>query len=147
MVLRTPDRRWKLWVLGNICVLGQLPAAVLYYTRQLNAGAYSPEADSIGIPIMGTAVSILVVLVPLNLIWWALLHRYPGAISIGFVSKNLSMGLRVIASLCVLVAAMCIAAAISEVRVGAFESSVLFLLSCYVAFAVRAAFVAAQSRS
>lgn len=145
MALKTPKRKWTLWLFANVCVLAQVPAAMLYYSRQLNAGAYPLQADSISIPILGTAITILVLIIPLNISWWILLRRYPGSVPIRVMSKGFPPLARVIALLGTVMAGICVATAILQVRAGAFESGVLFLICGYVAFAMRAAFIAARS--
>jgi hypothetical protein len=74
MPLGTPKHRATLWVFANAAWIAVSPAAALYFARQQRNGAYPVDADSIGLPIMGIAVWVIVLLLPLNFVWWFLLN-------------------------------------------------------------------------
>jgi hypothetical protein len=74
MPLGTPKHRATLWVFANAAWIAVSPAAALYFDRQQRNGAYPVDADSIGLPIMGIAVWVIVLLLPLNFVWWFLLN-------------------------------------------------------------------------
>jgi hypothetical protein len=59
MVIASPKHRLSLWLLANLAWVALVHAAALYFHRQLLNGAYPPEADSIGLPIMGIAMWVL----------------------------------------------------------------------------------------
>jgi hypothetical protein len=67
MRINTPRHRAVLWAAANLSILAMIPAAVFYYQRQLNAGAYPEDADSIAIPIAGIVAWVLALLAPLNI--------------------------------------------------------------------------------
>jgi hypothetical protein len=137
-----------LWIAANVSVIALIPAAISYYRRESNAGAYPVDADSIGIPIMGTGISALMLLLPLNLACLWLLRRYAGKSALWTSTKGLRLGEQVIALFCFVLAIICLAGVIESLREGAPEFSIVLLTWCYVAVAMRAAFVAsARSNS
>lgn len=75
MPLGTPKHRATLWVFANAAWIAVSPAAALYFDHQQRNGAYPVDADSIGLPIMGIAVWVIVLLLPLNFVWWFFAQR------------------------------------------------------------------------
>ncbi|HET7440563.1 MAG TPA: hypothetical protein VFJ47_04615 [Terriglobales bacterium] len=140
----TPKRRATLWFIANLAFIFLIPAAVLYYTRQSLAGAYPEDADSISIPIIETAISVLLFLLPLNLVWWWLLRRYPGKVPLYTSAKNLGAVVRVISFVGLLVAILCVIGAVVSIR-GQFELAPILLVWSYVALALRAAYVVSRT--
>lgn len=142
MMIRTPKHRATLWIAANLAVLALIPAAILYYSRESNAGAYPVDADSIGIPIMETGITALTLLFPLNVACLLLLRRYAGNSALWISTKGLRLGEHVVAGLCLVVGIMCVAGVVESLREGAPEFSIVLLVWCYLAVAMRAAFVA-----
>ncbi|HEV3481310.1 MAG TPA: hypothetical protein VGR97_03180 [Candidatus Acidoferrales bacterium] len=142
MTITTPKHRATLWIAANFAVVALIPAAISYYSRELNAGAYPVDADSIGIPIMETGISALTLLLPLNIACLLLLRRYAGKSALWTSTKGLRLGQHVIAGLCLVVGIMCLAGVVESLREGAPEFSIVLLMWCYLAVAMRAAFVA-----
>src|SRR6266576_2083563 len=99
MSLASPKHRASLWVLANICWIAVIPAAALYFDRQLRRGAYPVDADSIGLPIIGIAMWVVALLLPLNLVWWFLLRRYPGRVPLRSSGERLATRPRVVGAL------------------------------------------------
>lgn len=56
MRITTPKHRATLWVIANLLLLAAVPVLALHLGRQLPAGAFPDNADSIGLPIVGLAV-------------------------------------------------------------------------------------------
>ena len=139
-MISTPKHRGTLWVLANISLLAIVPAAALYFDRMQRAGAYPVEADSIGLPIMGIAMWVFILLVPLNVGWWFLLRRYPGKSSLFASGRGLNIGPRIVEVAGVLLAALFGVGALWALADGALEVTPVLLLWCYVAIAMRAAF-------
>ncbi|MBK7999553.1 MAG: hypothetical protein IPK15_12775 [Verrucomicrobia bacterium] len=84
--LKTPKRKWVVWLLAVGNLLAMPLVEEVYYETNLRRGAYPPEADSIGIPIMQFIAGWVVTLpVFLALIWFGF-GEYPGAVS--FVAFN-----------------------------------------------------------
>jgi hypothetical protein len=142
MPLGTPKNRATLWVFANVGWIAVAPAAALYFERQQRNGAYPVDADSIGLPIMGIAVWVLALLVPLNFTWWFLLRRYPGRVSLRTSGKGLRTGKRLIALAGLIFAIWCSAAAVLALREDAGEVSPVLFTWSYVALAMRAAYLA-----
>ena len=116
MSLATPKHRASLWVLANICWITVVPATALYFDRQLRRGAYPVDADSIGIPILGIATWVVTLLLPINFVWWFLLRRYPGRVSLCPPGKGLATHSQVIGALGLICALACAAAGILGAR-------------------------------
>ena len=142
MTITTPKHRATLWIAANIAVVALIPAAISYYSRELNAGAYPVDADSIAIPIGETGISSLVLLVPLNIACLLLLRRYAGPSPLWISAKGFGLGVRVIAGLCFVLGIISFVGAAEWLREGAPEFSIVLLMWCYIAVAMRAAFVA-----
>ena len=141
MKITTPKHRIVLWGAANVCLIATVPAAMIYYSRELNAGAYPVDADSISIPIIGIAMRLAILIIPLNALCWLLLRGYPGAVPLTTSSKGLKFGLRLIADLCLVFAAACAVAAAWYAIDLAPEFALVFLLWCYITIAIRAAFL------
>lgn len=141
MTIKTPKYRGILWAVANVSFVAVVPAAALYFSRQLRAGAYPEEADSIGLPIVGIAFWVLILLLPLNIAWGLLLRRYPGKVVLYASARDLRLAPRIIAELGLAVGVLCVVAAVWSLVDDAPEFTAVFLLWCYVALAVRAAFV------
>ena len=82
MEIRTPAKRWQYLLFVNLLWFSIIPTAVLYYSRLLQEGAFPTDADSIGIPIMGTAIAVLAAAPFLNVLLWITSRRYPGSVSV-----------------------------------------------------------------
>jgi hypothetical protein len=80
--IRTPTKRWQYVLFVNLLWFSIIPIAIFYYSRLSNEGAFPPEADSIGIPIIETAITVFVVAPFLNAFLWFASRQYPGSISI-----------------------------------------------------------------
>jgi len=102
---------------------------------------YPVEADSIGLPIVGIAFWVLILLLPLNIAWGLLLRGYPGKVVLYASARDLRLAPRLIAELGLAVGVLCIVAAVWSLVDDALEFTAVFLFWCYVALAVRAAFV------
>ena len=142
MPLGTPKHRATLWVFANVAWIAVSPAAALYFDRQQRNGAYPVDADSIGLPIMGIAVWVIVLLLPLNFVWWFLLRRYPGRVSLRTSGKGLGSGKRLIGVVGLIFAISCSAAAVWALREDAGEVSPVFFTWAYITLAMRAAYLA-----
>lgn len=148
MTITTPKRRATLWIAANLAVVALIPAAIFYYSRESNAGAYPVDADSIGIPIIETGISAPTLLFPLNIACLFLLRRYAGKSPLWTSTKGLGLGARLIAGFCLVLGIICLAGVVESLREGAPEFSIVLLMWCYLAVAMRAAFVAsARSNS
>ncbi len=147
MTITTPKHRATLWIAANIAVVVLIPAAISYYSRESNAGASPVDADSISIPIVETAISALTLLLPLNLACLWLLRRYVGKSTLWTSTKGLGLGARVIAGLCLVLGIICLVGVVESLREGAPEFSIVFLMWCYIAVTIRAAFVASARSS
>ena len=144
MEITTPKHRVVLWVAANLSLVALVPAAVMYFSRELKAGAYPVDADSIGIPIMGTLMSVLGLLLPVNIACWLLLRRYPGKVALKISAKDLRVGPRVVAGLGLAFGALCAVTGVWSAVERAPEFAAVYLLWCYVTLAIRAAFVASN---
>src|SRR5947199_4121769 len=142
----TPKRRLSLWILANVSSVCTVPALALHLERELRAGTFPVEADSISLPIVGAAVWILTLLFPLNITWWYLLRGYPGRVSLATRVKGLRGWQKSIAVVGMLVAIACFAIALDNFCIHAWELAVMFLLMAYISLAMRAAFVASSQR-
>ena len=103
------------------------------------------DADSIGLPIMGIAVWVIVLLLPLNFVWWFLLRGYPGRVSLRTSGKGLGSGKRLIGVVGLIFAISCSVAAVWALREDAGEVSPVFFTWSYITLAMRAAYLAAIS--
>jgi hypothetical protein len=97
------------------------------------------DADSIGLPIMGIAVWVIVLLLPLNFVWWFLLRRYPGRVSLRTSGKGLGSGKRLIGVVGLIFAISCSVAAVWALREDAGGASPVFFTWSYITLAMRAA--------
>jgi hypothetical protein len=143
MALTTPKHRASLWIVTNAAWVAVVPAAALYFDRQLRRGAYPVDADSIGIPIVGIAMWVTVLLLPLNVVWWLLLRRYPGRVPLRTSSEGLRIGPRFISALGLVFAMSCAGAAVWALADDASEITPVFFAWSYITFAIRAAYVRA----
>jgi hypothetical protein len=143
MALTTPKHRATLWVLANITWVAVAPAAALYYEPQQRGGAYPVDADSIGLPIVGIAIWVIVLLLPLNFACWFLLRRYPGRVSLDASGKGLGTGKQLVGVIGVIFAISCGAAAIWALTEDAGEVTPVFLAWSYIVLAIRATYLAA----
>jgi hypothetical protein len=117
----------------------------LYFSRQLSNRAYPVDADSIGLPIVSIGIAVVTLLIPLNLMWWFLLRRYPGKVLLTISSSGLRTGPRLMGWLGLLVSGLCVLTAVLALVDGEFEPAPLFLAWAYIAVAMRAAYIAATS--
>jgi hypothetical protein len=141
MKITTPKYRIVLWGAANVGLIAAIPAAMIYYYRELNAGAYPADADSISIPIIGIAMRVAILIIPLNALCWLLLRGYPGTVALTTSSKGVKFSSRLIAELCLVFGALCaVAAAWSAIDLAP-EFALVFLLWCYITIAIRAAFL------
>jgi hypothetical protein len=67
--IETPKSKQVVFLLANIAWLLLIPAGFVYYARTMIRGDYPWFADSIAIPIFGTTISCLILLVFINLFW------------------------------------------------------------------------------
>ena len=142
MSLGTPKHRATLWVLANVAWVAVAPAAALYYSRQLRHGAYPVDADSIGLPIVGIAMWVVILLLPLNFVWWFLLRRDPGSVSLRTSGKDLGTGKRFIGVVGLIFAISCSAAAVWALTENAAKVTPVFFTWSYITLAMRAAYLA-----
>src|SRR5260370_35709180 len=82
MEIRTPAKRWQYLLLVNLLWFLIIPTAILYYSRRLDEGAYPVDADSIGIPIVETAIAVFAAVPFLNILLWITSRQYPGSVSV-----------------------------------------------------------------
>src|SRR5712672_2445946 len=86
--IRTPTRRWQYLLFVNLLWFSIIPIAIFYYSRLLNEGAFPPDADSISIPVIETAITVLVMSPFLNAFLLLTSRRYPGSISVFYNSGS-----------------------------------------------------------
>jgi hypothetical protein len=139
----SPKHRASLWILANASWIAVVPAAALYFNRQLLRGAYPVDADSIGLPIVGIAMWVIALLVPLNLVWWFLLRRYPGRVPLRTLGQGLPARSQIIGVLGLICAASCAVAAIVAVADNAWEITPVLLAWSYITLAMRASYLTA----
>lgn len=72
------DREWPIWVATAALPLTLPFVSIVYYRRLLLSGALNPNADSIGIPIMGDFMAAFVIAPVVLAVTWACLWRYDG---------------------------------------------------------------------
>ena len=58
--LRTPDRRWTVWLLALLMIVGLPATAWVYFPLMLQSGALSPGGDAIAIPMFGSILSAII---------------------------------------------------------------------------------------
>jgi hypothetical protein len=141
--LATPAKRATLWFASNLLWLSSVPAVWLYLERELRAGSYSTEADSIGIPLFGVAAWSVALLPFLNIAWWWLSRDYPGVVSI-FTRRQSSNSVRAISISLVGFAALLGLFAVWELVAGAPEVALIVLSWVYLALAYRAVHYSAR---
>jgi hypothetical protein len=146
MFLATPKSRAILWLVANVPWIAIAPAAALYFYRQLQRGAYPMEADSIGLPIVGIAMWGLVLLLPLNFIWWLLLRRYPGSVPLSSSNKVTAANAKVIGAVGVICAIVWGVAGVLAVLENVWEITPVFFFWSYITLAMRAAYITAQRK-
>lgn len=146
MLLNTPKHRATLWILADVAWIAISPAAALYFGRQQRNGAYPLDADSIGLPIVGIALWVLVLSLPLNFFWWFLLRDYPGKVSLLTSGKEIKTGPVALGMLGLAFAISCFAASVWAIVGNAVEVVPVFLMWSYVTLAMRAAYLGAHSR-
>jgi hypothetical protein len=147
MVIASPKHRLSLWLLANLAWVALVPAAALYFHRQLLNGAYPPEADSIGLPIMGIAMWVIALLLPLNLLWWFLLRRYPGRVPLWSSGSRKGVGCQVIGVVGVICGITFVVAALIATREDAWEVAPIFAVWSYLSLAMRAVFLTSRQSS
>ena len=147
MFLVTPKHRASLWILANIAWIAIAPSAALYFYRQLQRGAYPMEADSIGLPIMGIAMWVIVLLVPLNFTWWCLLRRYPGSVPLSSSNNDTAAHAKVIGAIGAILASVWGVAGVLAVVENAWEITPVFFVWAYITLAMRAAYITAERKS
>ena len=141
MSLATPKHRASLWVLANVAWIAVAPAAALYFDRQLQHGAYPVEADSIGLPIVGIAMWVLVLLAPLNFTWWWLLRRYPGSVPLSLSNQESAAHAKVIGVVGVICAIVWGVAGLLAAVENAWEITPVLFVWSYITLAMRAAYI------
>ena len=146
MFLVTPKHRASLWLLANVSWIAVAPAAAFYFFRQLERGAYPMEADSIGLPIAGIAMWVLILLVPLNFTWWWLLRRYPGSVALSSSNKQTSAHAKVIGVVGVICATVWGMAGVLAAVDNAWEITPVFFVWSYITLAMRAAYVTVERK-
>ena len=145
MLRRTPKHRTSLLLAANFSWL-VVPAYAVYMKRELDSGAFPPDADTIAIPIFGVAFYALLALPFLNAIWWFLLRRYRSGASLNLRAGATTAPLvRIVSVLGVLLAALLACAAVSEAAAGGLEFALLMPLWIWCVLAFRAAFIASLS--
>ena len=147
MFLATPKHRASLWVFANLAWIATAPASALYFYRQLQRGAYPMEADSIGLPIVGIAMWVIVLLVPLNFTWWWLLRRYPGSVPLSQSSKETAAHAKVIGAVGVTCATVWVVAGVLAAVDNEWEITPVLFVWSYITLAMRAAYITAQRKS
>jgi len=71
-----PLKAWPLWLLSVVTVVGLPAVSWLYYPLLLDSGALPTDADSIGIPMLGSLI-IAMILFPIAIgATWFCLRRY-----------------------------------------------------------------------
>ena len=147
MRLTSPKHRAVLWLLANVSWIAAVPAAVLYFSRQQAQGAYPVDADSIGIPIAGVAMWVVILILPLNLMWFFLLRHYPGRVSLRASGKGMSVGKQIFGALGVIVAALCATGAALALAEMNWEFAPVLFIWSYVALSMRAAYLTKERQS
>lgn len=133
-----------MWILANLSLLCNIPAYAVYLERELRVGAFPIDGDSISIPIGEAALSVLVALLPLNIMWWFLTRYYPGRVNLAESMRGLRYWQKGTAVVGWLIAIVCIVVAVDSLRTRAWELALVSLLMCYIALAMRAAFIASS---
>jgi hypothetical protein len=77
-----PKRRWMVVASALFLFLTAPLAVYSYYTTEFDRGAYPPEADSMGIPIIGFAVGLLITSPFLAGLVWYGTRRYRASVGI-----------------------------------------------------------------
>jgi hypothetical protein len=147
MLLTTPRHRATLWLLANAAWIAVAPAAALYFFRQQARGAYPVDADSIGLPIVGIGIWVVTLILPLNVLWFFLLKKYPGPVPLRTSAKRMTTRKQIIGVLGVIGAASCAVAATFAMAEDTWEMVPVLFAWCYVTLAMRAAHLAAGHQS
>ena len=147
MLLTSPKHRAVLWFLANISWIAVVPAAVLYFSRQQAQGAYPVDADSIGLPIAGIAMWVVILILPLNLVWFFLLRQYPGRVPLRASVKGMSAGKQLLGALGVIVAALCATAGALALVEMSWEFAPVLFAWCYITLSMRAAYLIKKRQS
>ena len=141
MLLTSPKHRASLWLLANISWIAAVPAAVLYFSRQQARGRYPVDADSIGLPIAGIAMWVVILILPLNLVWFFLLRQYPGPVPLRASGKGLSLRTQILGVLGVIGAALCATAGALAMAEMSWEFAPLLLAWSYITLSMRAVYL------
>src|SRR5690349_5924672 len=72
------DREWPIWGVTAALPFTLPFVSILYYRRLLDSGTLNPDADSIGIPIMGHFMAAFLIAPVVLSVTWACLWRYQG---------------------------------------------------------------------
>ena len=104
------------------------------------------EADSIGLPIVGIAMWVIVLLVPLNFTWWWLLRRYPGSVPLSSSNKGAAAHAKVIGAVGVICATVWGVAGVLAAVDNAWEITPVLFVWSYITFAMRAAYITAERK-
>ncbi|HEX6502428.1 MAG TPA: hypothetical protein VF011_04220 [Terriglobales bacterium] len=104
------------------------------------------EADSIGLPIMGIAMWVIVLLVPLNFSWWWLLRRYPGSVPLSSSNNDTAAYAKVIGAIGTILASVWAVAGVLAVVESAWEITPVFFVWTYITLAMRAAYITAKRK-
>lgn len=85
--IRTPQKVWPIWLIALTLPVGLVGVAYFYYPALQSSGTLGHSADSIGIPVFGTAVLALL-LTPFVLgLTAACVLRYKGSVSLAYWDK------------------------------------------------------------
>lgn len=72
------EQEWPIWGVTGALPLALPPISLVYHRLLLASGTLNPNADSIGIPIMGHLMAAMVIGPVVFAITWACLWRYDG---------------------------------------------------------------------
>jgi hypothetical protein len=86
---------------------------------------------------------VIALLLPLNLVWWFLLKRYPGRVPLRSSGEGLATRPKVIGALGLICALACAAAGILAATENAWEVTPVFFVWSYVTLSMRAAHMTA----
>lgn len=85
-LMQTPRMKRTVWLLTLLSVFAQPFVEFVYYSTNLDRGAYPVDADSISIPLFQLAFGWLVTLPAVLAFVWFALRDYPGSVS--FIAHN-----------------------------------------------------------
>lgn len=142
-LLSTPKRCATLLAISNILWFSIIPAQIFYFSRKLTAGAFPENSDSIGIPIMESVVSAIILSPVLNVFWLLLSRRYPGSVSLALKVKC-KWYIQIISALLTTSAIFLAYIAILGALDGELEMAAVVISWCYLTFSYRAVFLASH---